>query len=169
MALPHNASAIPCVVKSTEDRLCAAYSILGRDLRDNDILSMSFQNLRFFLAPAWPLLSSSRFNFSLFLFARSCDVSLVGEGLRGCTVALPTLAGSDAFGIDSRSFVLSESDLVCTLILMGPATLAGLARAGLLLFVSRLVFPPIFPIRGFGFAAVLLILSFKSGFEATIR
>lgn len=168
MASSHDASAISCGVISTEDRLCAAYSIFGRDLRDNDILSVSCQNLRFFFAPAWPLLSSSRFSRSLFLFARSCDVSLVGEGLRGCTVALPTLAGSDAFKIDSRSFIVSESGLAFTFVFIGPATFAGLATAGLLLSLSRLAFPPILPIRGFGFAAVLLVLSFKTGFEATI-
>lgn len=157
-----------CVVVSTEDRLCATYSVLGRNLRGNDILPMSCQNLRFFFAPAWPLLSSSRFNCSLFLFARSCEVSLVGEGFRGCTADLPTLAGSDPFKIDSRCFILSEPGSLFTFVFTGHVTLVGLATAGLLLPVAKLVFPPIFPIRGFGFAAVFLVLSSKSGFERTI-
>ena len=168
MARSHNASTISCVVISREDRWCARCSILGRDLEDDDILPVSCQNLRFFFAPAWPLLSSSRFNCSLFLFARSCDVSLIGEGFRGCTVTLPTLAGSDAFTIDPCSFVLSLLGLGFTFVPIGPANLAGLARAGLLLFVSGLFFPPIFPIRGFGFAVVLLVLSSKTGSETTI-
>ena len=153
---------------STVDRSCARYCILGRDLRVNDILSMSCQNLRFFFAPAWPLLSSSRFNCSRFLFARSCEVSLVGGELRGCTVGLPTLVGSDAFKIDSRCFILLEPGSVFSPGFVGPVTLVGLATAGLLFSVPKLVFPPIFPIRGFGFAAVFLVLSSKPSFEATI-
>ena len=129
---------------------------------------MSCQNLRFFFAPAWPLLSSSRFNCSLFLFARSCEVSLVGEGLRGCTVGLPILVGSDAFKVLPRCFVLSDPVSVFTFVIIGPVNLVGLATAGLLLSVYKLAFPPIFPIRGLDFAAVFLVLSSKPSFEATI-
>ena len=92
----------------------------------------------------------------------------MGEGLRGCTVDLPTLEASDAFKIDSRCFILSEPGSVFTFFLIGPVTLVGLATTGLLLSVPKFVFPLIFPIRVFGFAAVFLVMSSKPGFEAII-
>ena len=92
----------------------------------------------------------------------------MGEGLRGCIVDLPILAGSDAFDIDSRCFILSEPSSVFTFVFTGPVTLVRLATAGLLLSVPKLVFPPIFPIRVLGFAAVFLVLSSRPGFEGTI-
>ena len=118
------------------------------------MINESCQNFRFFFSLALVLLSSSRFKFSLLLFAFSWDFSLDTEGNIDWTAIWPVLDDLENSGFNGWQsfmsaflvFISTESwDELCLIVLFWVAIPSSLLR---------LVFQPIVPSLSFGFGEI---------------